>query len=118
MENKSDIPAVKFENSNHVEEVAQSNIETVAGVGSMPCPDTVTDPGGDNTRNKAELVFLDNVLGIMWYARRRLYKYPSTREQIEYWNEIVEAWEDCTGKSLTQGDLEDEEFGRFEEDVS
>lgn len=58
----------------------------------------------------AEQMFSERVMGIMDYARGHLSSYPSIREQIEYWNEIVEAWEEFTEKSFFQGDLEDEEW--------
>ena len=60
--------------------------------------------------NAKEHAFSERALGIMDYARRHLPQYPSIREQIEYWNEIVEAWEEFTGKEFYQGELEDEEW--------
>ena len=83
---------------------------TVPGIGSISGVATVTNPGGNSTRNAKEQEFLDSVLGTMRYARHSLPQYPNMRDEIEYWNWIVEAWQEFTGKEFYQGELEDEEW--------
>ena len=112
MEGSLDMQAEDSGTSNLIREGKQGEVVTAEGMGTMPCQNTVTDAttGGTSTMTTAEQEFLERVMGIMDYARGHLSSYPSIREQIEYWNEIVEAWEEFTEKSFYQGDLEDEEW--------